>query len=104
VPAWRWPSSPSASGVAYFILPYASGFLYTFQTKDIKLMLTADAYFGFVTLLFLAFGMVMEFPIVPGPALQGGHRHLQAAEQLAEDGPPGDRDLLGASLRRVRTW
>jgi sec-independent protein translocase protein TatC len=51
-------------GVAYFILPYASGFLYGFQTKDIKLMLTADAYFGFITMLFLAFGVVMEFPIV----------------------------------------
>jgi sec-independent protein translocase protein TatC len=51
-------------GVAYFILPYASGFLYGFQSADIKLMLTADAYFGFVTILFLAFGVVMEFPIV----------------------------------------
>jgi sec-independent protein translocase protein TatC len=51
-------------GVAYFILPYASGFLYNFQTSDITLMLTADAYFGFVTTLFLAFGLVMEFPIV----------------------------------------
>jgi sec-independent protein translocase protein TatC len=51
-------------GVAYFILPYASGFLYGFQSKDIKLMLTADAYFGFITMLFLAFGVVMEFPIV----------------------------------------
>jgi sec-independent protein translocase protein TatC len=51
-------------GVAYFILPYASGFLYGFQTKDIHLLLTADNYFGFVTILFLAFGLVMEFPIV----------------------------------------
>ena len=51
-------------GVAYFILPYASGFLYGFQSADIKLMLTADAYFGFVTTLFIAFGLVMEFPIV----------------------------------------
>ena len=50
--------------VAYFILPYASGFLYGFQTKDIELLLTADAYFGFVTVLFIAFGVVMEFPIV----------------------------------------
>jgi sec-independent protein translocase protein TatC len=50
--------------VAYFILPYASGFLYTFQTKDIHLMLTADSYFGFVTTLFIAFGVVMEFPIL----------------------------------------
>jgi sec-independent protein translocase protein TatC len=51
-------------GLAYFILPYASGFLYGFQTPELKLMLTADAYFGFVTMLFLAFGLVMEFPII----------------------------------------
>lgn len=51
-------------GLAYFILPYASGFLYGFQSQDIKLTLTAEAYFGFVTTLFIAFGLVMEFPIV----------------------------------------
>jgi sec-independent protein translocase protein TatC len=51
-------------GVAYFILPYATGFLYNFQSSDIHIMLTADAYFGFVSMLFLAFGLVMEFPIV----------------------------------------
>lgn len=51
-------------GVAYFILPYAAGFLDGFQTPEIKLMLTADACFGFVTTLFTAFGLVMEFPIV----------------------------------------
>ena len=51
-------------GLAYFILPYATGFLYGFQTADLQLMLTADAYFGFVTILFLAFGLVMEFPII----------------------------------------
>jgi sec-independent protein translocase protein TatC len=50
-------------GVAYFILPYASGFLFGFQTSDITLMLTAEDYFGFMTTLFLAFGLVMEFPI-----------------------------------------
>jgi sec-independent protein translocase protein TatC len=51
-------------GIAYFILPYAAGFLFTFQTEDIQLMLSAESYFGFVTVLFLAFGIVMEFPIV----------------------------------------
>jgi sec-independent protein translocase protein TatC len=51
-------------GIAYFILPYAAGFLFTFQTEDISLMLSAESYFGFVTVLFLAFGVVMEFPIV----------------------------------------
>ncbi len=51
-------------GLAYFILPYAAGFLYGFQSKQIQLLLTAEAYFGFVTMLFLAFGLVMEFPII----------------------------------------
>ena len=51
-------------GVAYFILPYAAGFLFTFQTQDIQLMLSASSYFGFISILFLAFGLVMEFPIV----------------------------------------
>jgi len=51
-------------GVAYFILPYTTGFLYGFQSEDIHILLTAQAYFGFVSTLFLAFGLVMEFPIV----------------------------------------
>ena len=51
-------------GVAYFILPYATGFLFTFQTEDIQLMLSAESYFGFITILFLAFGVTMEFPIL----------------------------------------
>ena len=51
-------------GVAYFILPYATGFLFGFQSDQIKLLLTAESYFGFVTTLFIAFGLVMEFPIV----------------------------------------
>ncbi len=51
-------------GLAYFILPFASGFLYGFQTQDIHLLLTAEAYFGFITTLFLAFGLVTEFPIL----------------------------------------
>jgi len=51
-------------GIAYFILPYATGFLFNFQSKDIHILLSADSYFGFVTTLFLAFGLVMEFPIV----------------------------------------
>jgi hypothetical protein len=30
--------------------------LYGFQTKDIHLMLTAESYFGFITILFLPSG------------------------------------------------
>jgi sec-independent protein translocase protein TatC len=51
-------------GLAYFILPYASKFLYSFESNDVQLMLTAEAYFSFVTTLFLTFGLVMEYPII----------------------------------------
>lgn len=51
-------------GLAYFILPYATRFLYSFESADVQLMLTAEQYFGFVTTMFLTFGLVMEYPII----------------------------------------
>lgn len=51
--------------VAWFILPFAVGFMLGFAIPGvIEPLITADAYFGFVTNLFLAFGLVMEFPIL----------------------------------------
>ena len=50
--------------VAWVILPFAVSFLLGFQTEDLTYLPTADAYFGFVATLFLAFGLTMEFPIV----------------------------------------
>ena len=50
--------------IAYVILPYAATFLLSFQTADLKPLITAGSYFDFVTTLFLAFGLTMEFPIV----------------------------------------
>lgn len=51
--------------VAWFVLPFAVGFMLGFAIPGvIEPLITADAYFGFVTNLFLAFGLVMEFPIV----------------------------------------
>jgi sec-independent protein translocase protein TatC len=50
--------------VAYLVLPYASTFLLSFQSPDLQALITAEAYFGFVTMLFLVFGLAMEFPIV----------------------------------------
>jgi sec-independent protein translocase protein TatC len=50
--------------IAYLILPYASAFLLSFQSTDLQALITAEAYFGFVTMLFLVFGLAMEFPIV----------------------------------------
>ncbi len=50
--------------IAYVILPYAAGFLLSFQTADLQPLITAGSYFDFVTTLFLAFGLTMEFPII----------------------------------------
>ena len=50
--------------IAYLILPYAAGFLIGFSSADLQPLITAEAYFGFVAMLFLVFGLVMEFPIL----------------------------------------
>jgi sec-independent protein translocase protein TatC len=50
--------------VAWFVLPFALAFLLGFENESIVITLTIDNYFGFVTTLFLAFGLTMEFPIV----------------------------------------
>ena len=51
--------------VGYLILPYTIAFLIGWQIPGvIEPLLTAEAYFGFVTTMFLAFGLVMQFPIV----------------------------------------
>jgi sec-independent protein translocase protein TatC len=53
------------SAVAYVTLPYAVEFLLSFQIIDtLESMLTAEAYFGFVTTIFLVFGVTMQFPIL----------------------------------------
>lgn len=52
-------------GVAYAILPLTVGFLLTFDIPgQLEPLITADAYFGLVTTMFLSFGLVLEFPIV----------------------------------------
>ncbi len=51
--------------VAYLVLPFAIGFLGSFAVEGVsENRWTLEAYFNFVLLLFLAFGAVMEFPIV----------------------------------------
>jgi len=52
------------TAIAYVILPFAAGFLIGFSTADLQPLITASNYFNFVTTLFLAFGLVMEFPIL----------------------------------------
>ncbi len=50
--------------VAYLIMPFAIAFLSSFGTGAFQNAWTASEYFGFVTMLFVAFGLVMEYPIV----------------------------------------
>jgi sec-independent protein translocase protein TatC len=51
--------------VAWVTLPYAVGFLLSFEIEGSLVALpSAEAYFGFVTFIFLIFGLVMQFPIV----------------------------------------
>jgi sec-independent protein translocase protein TatC len=51
-------------GIAYIVLPFAALFLISFESVDLKALITAGSYFDFVTTMFLAFGLVMEFPIL----------------------------------------
>ena len=50
--------------VAWVVLPFALGFLFSFEQPGLKFYLTIDNYFGFVTTMFLAFGLTMQFPIL----------------------------------------
>ncbi len=52
------------TSIAYVILPFAAGFLVSFSTNDLQPLITAGEYFNFVTAMFLAFGLIMEFPIL----------------------------------------
>lgn len=50
--------------VAYIVLPFAAQFLLQFLTPDVQPLLDIQKYFDFATSLFLAFGILMEFPIL----------------------------------------
>jgi sec-independent protein translocase protein TatC len=51
--------------VAWITLPYAVSFLLSFQIEgSLEALPSAEAYFGFVTFIFVIFGLVMQFPIV----------------------------------------
>lgn len=51
-------------GIAYVVLPYATSFLLSFTDDVLVQGIAAGPYFEFVTTMFLAFGLVMEFPIL----------------------------------------
>lgn len=50
--------------IAYVILPFAVQFLLGFASADLQPFITVGPYFDFVTTMFLAFGLIMEFPIL----------------------------------------
>jgi sec-independent protein translocase protein TatC len=51
-------------GIAVLVLPYATTFLLSFTDDVFVANIAAGPYFDFVTTMFLAFGLVMEFPIL----------------------------------------
>jgi sec-independent protein translocase protein TatC len=50
--------------VAYFVLPFAVAFLLSFLQVGVTPLINIRSYFDFVSSLFLAFGILMEFPIL----------------------------------------
>jgi len=50
--------------IAYVILPFAATFLLSFVPTGVERNINIRSYFDFITSLFLAFGILMEFPIL----------------------------------------
>ena len=63
--AWRLSSVKlNRNWIAYVVLPFAIQFLFSFTDESLQAHPAAGQYFDFVTTMFLAFGLVMEFPIL----------------------------------------
>lgn len=68
--------------IGYIVIPYALNFLLGFTGNGIEPNLTVEGYIGFVTTMMLAFGLVLEFPIVLiGLARVGVLSHRRLASQ-----------------------
>lgn len=50
--------------IGYLVLPYAVAFLLSFAREGIEPLPTIEEYIGFVTTLMLAFGLMLQFPVV----------------------------------------
>ena len=50
--------------IAYVVLPFAISFLFSFTDASLEARPAAGQYFDFVTTMFLAFGLVLEFPFL----------------------------------------
>jgi sec-independent protein translocase protein TatC len=69
-------------GVGFVIIPFALNFLLSFAQGLADPNLTIDGYIGFATTMLLAFGLVLEFPIVLiGLARVGILTHRRLAAQ-----------------------
>ena len=51
-------------GIAYVILPFATAFLLSFVPEGVARQINFRSYLDFTSTLFLAFGVLMEFPIL----------------------------------------
>lgn len=51
-------------GIAWVVLPFAVSFLTSFLTSDMAFLPSAREYFDFVSTMFLAFGLLLQFPIL----------------------------------------
>jgi sec-independent protein translocase protein TatC len=72
--------------IGYVVIPYAFNFLLSFGGEFLEPLLTVDKYIGFVTTMLLAFGLVLEFPIVLIGLARVGiltHRRLAAQRRWA---------------------
>jgi sec-independent protein translocase protein TatC len=72
--------------VGFIVIPYALNFLLGFARPGLEPLLTVDGYIGFVTTMLLAFGLVLEFPVIlVGLARVGvlSHRRLAAQRRWA---------------------
>lgn len=68
--------------IGYIVIPYALNFLLGFAGNGIEPNLTVEGYIGFVTTMMLAFGLVLEFPILLiGLARVGILSHRRLASQ-----------------------
>jgi Sec-independent protein secretion pathway component TatC len=62
--------------VAYVVLPFAATFLLSFVPAGVDRTINIRSYFDFMSSLFLAFGVLMEFPSSSSacPAWGSSHR------------------------------
>jgi sec-independent protein translocase protein TatC len=68
--------------VGFLIVPFAMAFLIGFARPGLQPLITIDGYIGFVTTMLLAFGIVLEFPILlVGLARVGILNHKRLAAQ-----------------------